>query len=104
MPAFIEGIGGLELLMVFIVVLLLFGGEKLPGLARTIGKTMSELKKASGEVEREIRRAMDETPARPPSSLPAATPAPTPDSAVQAPSQPETLSEKEAKGSDVPRT
>jgi sec-independent protein translocase protein TatA len=58
--AFIDSIGGPELLMIMFVALLLFGGEKLPSLARTLGKSLNELKKASGEVEREIKRAMEE--------------------------------------------
>ena len=78
--AFIEGIGGPELLMVLFVVMLLFGGEKLPALARTIGKSMNELKKASSEVEREIKRAMEEHPAedkslKEPVALPPSPPA-----------------------------
>jgi sec-independent protein translocase protein TatA len=60
--AFIDGLGGPELLMIAFVALVLFGGKNLPSLARTMGKTMREFKKASSEVEREIRKAIDETP------------------------------------------
>ncbi len=60
--AFIDGLGGPELLMVAFIALVLFGGKNLPSLARTMGKTMREFKKASSEVEREIRKAIDETP------------------------------------------
>lgn len=71
--AFIEGIGGPELLMVAFIALLLFGGDKLPGFARTLGKSMRELKKASSEVEREIKKAMEESPEE---STPASRPPP----------------------------
>lgn len=64
--AFIEGIGGPELLMIMFVVLLLFGGQKLPEVARGLGKTMREFKKAASGVEEEFKRALDETPAPPP--------------------------------------
>lgn len=74
--AFIEGIGGPELLLVMFIVLLLFGGEKLPVLAKTIGKTMRELKKASADVERELKKAMEE-PETPP-SIPHQSPYPMP--------------------------
>lgn len=49
-----------ELIMIFIVVLLLFGAKKLPELARGVGKSMGEFKKAREEFEREITRSEDE--------------------------------------------
>ena len=63
--AFIEGIGGPELMMIFFVILLLFGGQKLPELARGLGKSVREFKKATAGVEEEIKKAMEaptETP------------------------------------------
>jgi sec-independent protein translocase protein TatA len=58
--AFIDGLGGMEMLLVFVIALLLFGGDKLPGFARSIGKTMREFKKAASGVEEEFKRALDE--------------------------------------------
>lgn len=49
-----------ELIMIFIVVLLLFGAKKLPELARGVGKSMGEFKKAREEFEREITRSEEE--------------------------------------------
>lgn len=40
-------IGGWELIVILFVVLLLFGGKKLPELARNLGKGLREFKKAS---------------------------------------------------------
>ena len=60
--AFIEGIGGPELLMIFFVILLLFGGQKLPELARGLGKSVREFKKATAGVEEEIKKAMEAPP------------------------------------------
>ena len=51
-----------EMIMIFVVVLLLFGAKKLPELARGVGKSMGEFKKARDEFEREITRG--ETDAR----------------------------------------
>lgn len=65
-PAFIEGIGGPELLMIMFIVLLLFGANRLPDLARGLGRAVREFKKATSGVEQEVRRAMAEPP--PPSS------------------------------------
>lgn len=64
-PAFIEGIGGPELLTIMFVVLLLFGANRLPDLARGFGKAVREFKKATSGVEQEVRRAMEEPPTPP---------------------------------------
>lgn len=50
-------LGGPEMIIVFLVVLLLFGAKKLPELARGIGKSMGEFKKAREDFEREIHTA-----------------------------------------------
>lgn len=44
---FIKGIGPTELILVLAVVLLLFGGAKLPGLARSLGQSINEFKKGA---------------------------------------------------------
>jgi len=43
-----------EMIVIFLIVLLLFGAKKIPDLARGIGKGMGEFKKAKQEFEREI--------------------------------------------------
>ena len=45
------GLGSPEILLVLAVMLLLFGGSKLPGLARGFGQSIREFKKASNEAE-----------------------------------------------------
>jgi TatA/E family protein of Tat protein translocase len=70
--AFIEGIGGPELMLIMFIVLLLFGANKLPELARGMGKAVREFKKATSGVETEMRRAMEEPPP-PPSPRPVGT-------------------------------
>jgi sec-independent protein translocase protein TatA len=47
--AFIKNIGGPELLIILVVVLLLFGASKLPGLARSLGASAKEFKKGVEE-------------------------------------------------------
>lgn len=53
----IFGLGGGEMAAIFIIVLLLFGAKKLPELARGIGKSTGEFKRARDEFEREIKSA-----------------------------------------------
>ena len=53
-------IGMPEMVMIFVVILLLFGAKKLPELARGVGKSMGEFKKARDDFEREITRGEEE--------------------------------------------
>ncbi len=53
--------GGPELLFIFFIVLLLFGAKKLPELARGLGKSLGEFKKAKDEFEREVHKSTAET-------------------------------------------
>ena len=45
----IFGLGMPEMIIIFCVLLLLFGGAKLPGLAKGLGQSIREFKKASNE-------------------------------------------------------
>ncbi len=48
------GLSPVELLVILFVVLVLFGGKKLPELARGLGKGFKEFKKAQKEIQDEI--------------------------------------------------
>lgn len=54
MPGYIAFIGGSEIVIVFFVVLLLFGADKIPEIARGLGKGMREFRKVTGEIKREF--------------------------------------------------
>jgi len=43
------GLGYQELMIILVIVLLLFGAQKLPELARGLGKSMSEFKKGQAD-------------------------------------------------------
>ncbi len=53
-------LGGPEIAIIFVLVLLLFGAKKIPELARGLGKSMGEFKRARDEFEDEIRRAEED--------------------------------------------
>ena len=54
------GLGGPEIALILFLILLLFGAKRLPDLARGFGKSIREFKKATSEVEDDIRSAIDE--------------------------------------------
>ena len=61
--AFIQNLSSWEIILIFLVVLLFFGAKRLPELFRSFGKSVKEFKKATTEIEDDIRTAMDEAPA-----------------------------------------
>jgi sec-independent protein translocase protein TatA len=46
-PGFIGGLGGTEIFLIILVLLLFFGGKRIPELARGLGKGIREFKDAS---------------------------------------------------------
>lgn len=61
--AFIQNLSSWEIILIFLVVLLFFGAKRLPELFRSFGKSVKEFKKATTEIEDDIRTAMEDTPA-----------------------------------------
>ena len=55
------GLSPVELLVILFVVLVLFGGKKLPELARGLGKGFKEFKKAQKEIQDEINEASSDS-------------------------------------------
>lgn len=54
------GIGGGELIVIVLIILLLFGSDKIPEIARGLGKGMNEFKRATDEIKREITAETDQ--------------------------------------------
>jgi len=58
LPLAFMGLGPTELIVILIILLVLFGGSKLPGLAKGLGQSIKEFKKASKE-EQEAEKPAD---------------------------------------------
>lgn len=82
------GIGMPELLLIFVIALIVFGPQELPKIARTLGRAMAELRRASDELTETIRSEVEslerEEPAPSPAVEAETTPAATPEAAPAA--------------------
>tara|TARA_R100000027_G_scaffold34164_3_gene25009 strand:- start:168 stop:494 length:327 start_codon:yes stop_codon:yes gene_type:complete len=63
MFGFIQNLGAMEIFLILLIVLLLFGAKRLPELSRSMGKSLREFKKATSDVEEDFKNAMNEEPA-----------------------------------------
>lgn len=59
------GIGTWEILLIFLVVLLLFGSKRIPEIAKGLGKGITEFKNAVRDVKSEIETGIDSPPSQP---------------------------------------
>ena len=54
------GLGPWEIALIILVIIILFGGKKLPELARGLGLGLREFKKAKQEIKDEVKNVADE--------------------------------------------
>jgi sec-independent protein translocase protein TatA len=54
--------GPLEVILILVVILVLFGAKRLPELARSLGRSLGEFKKGRQEGERSLSELDDEQP------------------------------------------
>jgi len=55
------GISFTELLVIFIIVLIIFGPERLPKIAKTLGSAYGEFSRKTNEIKKEFNDAIDIT-------------------------------------------
>jgi len=57
--AFLQNLSAPELIIIFMIVLVLFGAKRLPGLFKSFGESIKEFKKATSDIENDVRNAMN---------------------------------------------
>jgi sec-independent protein translocase protein TatA len=55
--AFLGGLGGQEIMLILLVILIFFGAKKIPELARGLGKGIREFKDATKEIKDDIEES-----------------------------------------------
>ena len=76
---FLGDIGGSEIMLIMVVILIFFGANKIPELARGLGKGIREFKDASSEIRNEFEKVGQAPPPQPyqqPAPTPYANPTP----------------------------
>lgn len=56
-PLFLNDVAGSEIIVIILVVLIFFGSKSIPGIAKTLGKTMYQIRNATAEVQNEIKKS-----------------------------------------------
>jgi sec-independent protein translocase protein TatA len=59
--ALIGPLGWSELLIIFFIILIIFGPRKLPEVAEAMGKSIQKFKRASKDARREIETGLDDS-------------------------------------------
>lgn len=57
MLLFLSDVAGSEVLLILLVILIFFGSKSIPGIAKTFGKTIYQIKQASDELKSEITKS-----------------------------------------------
>lgn len=55
------GIGGGEIVFILVIVLMLFGSDKIPDIARGLAKGMAQIKNATNEIKHEITKSVEDS-------------------------------------------
>lgn len=57
-------ISGAEIIFTFFIVLLIFGADKIPSIARGLAKGITQVKQATNEIKSEIQKSADLDPTK----------------------------------------
>jgi len=54
---FLNDVSGSEVLLILLFILIFFGSKSIPGIARTMGRTMRQIKDATDDIQSEIKKS-----------------------------------------------
>ena len=57
LPLFLNDISGSEIMVILLFVLMFFGAKSIPSMAKTLGKTLFQIRNATSEIKNEIRKS-----------------------------------------------
>lgn len=57
MVLFLNDIAGSEIMLILVFILMFFGSKSIPGIARTFGRTIRQVKEASQDLQNEIKKS-----------------------------------------------
>lgn len=60
MVLFLNDVATSEVFLILVFILIFFGAKSIPGLARTLGRTIRQVKDASAEIQSEIKKSSSE--------------------------------------------
>ncbi len=64
------GIGGWEVLLIFIIILIIWGSGRLVEISRTLGKMMRALRKVTSDLTAQVSKEIEEQEKEPPPQQP----------------------------------
>ena len=56
-PLFLNDVSGSEILVILIIILMFFGSKSIPGIAKTLGRGLYQIRNASSEIQNEIKKS-----------------------------------------------
>lgn len=57
MLLFLSDVGGSEIFLILLVILIFFGPKSIPGIAKTFAKTIYQIKQASDDIKKEVAKS-----------------------------------------------
>jgi len=57
LPLFLSDVSGSEIVVIFLFILIFFGSKSIPGIAKTLGKGLYQIRNATSEIQNEIKKS-----------------------------------------------